>query len=456
MNFRVIFFLLLLCSGNLGAQTLENQLKGLVNSAGQSTAIIVSELESGQVLFTHQAQAPLKPASVMKLLVSSYLLDRLGGAHKFSTKVMYAQKNAGDINSLQVRGGGDPKFVTENAADLVRKIYARGVRSIEDIYIDDSAFLEEHERSGVKAYEAGASAIAFNFNSLEFLICPGSSGEQAVVSTNPWEYSVELRGKIVTASAKKPTYYVDEPEFKQDSYPQIFLLRGAIPSGYPCSSVYRTVNRPAVYFGQTFAGMLNKQGIKLKGQVRHGSNPAASKYLLDHDSQPLSELIRDLNKFSNNFMAEQFLYLAGKISGDKYSRDQGVKNLAAYLQSLGVERGEFQLADGSGLSHDNRLSANALHKILLKSYNDADMRSEFVSSLAVPGEVGTLVRRKGLNGRGTVRAKTGTINGVDSLAGYFFKGNKSYAFVIVQNKVHSHWKATEIENKLLKIMSDKL
>ena len=449
--FKLIKFLIIIFSfsANLYANELEKQLQSLGSRSSSEASIIVQNLSTKRIVYSKNGNLKLKPASTLKLLVSSYLLDSLGADFTYNTKLRYESLQNGVLKNLVIDGSGDPDFKTEDLWIILRNLKIKGVKVVENIYLNDTFFVEVTKRTGIKPYESGTSALSFNFNSIRFEICSTSPGSPARVSVDPWEYNVILEGKINTSSNKKVTYYVDELNYQKDITPQIYRLSGNIPANYGCVDVYRNVPDSTIYLGEVFQNQLKYLGIKVTGKIYRGDYTQSSKVIMTHESKPLSYIITNLNKYSNNFIAEQLLFLAGKDNDRRYSRQKGLINLANWLIKLGFKRDDFDLYDASGLSHNNRITAKVLAKIIDYKFSQDSGSYEFLSSLAVNQQTGTLIKRKNFSKGLVVRGKTGTINGVSSIAGVInSKKGSPYSFVILQNKANVS-NARALEDKII-------
>lgn len=434
------------------------KLEKVVKSYGvPQTGISVLSLDDGDEFFGSQATRSLKPASVMKLVVSAVALRRLGPDYRFETKVMVpsnSRLSSGKVDKLYVVGGGDPVLTTEDVWIIARTIKRRGIREIGSISLDSFAFMIPQKRQGQKAYEAGSSALSLNFNSLFFEICPTVPGRPASVAVDPWEMPIKVVGSIVTNGSRSGTYQVDElPVGKPPDHLSRYRVKGKIGANRDCGHVYRSVKDPVSYFGHVLKETLGLLGVSVQSQefLREPAHKGDRK-LFSYKSKSLSKILEDLNHYSTNFIAEQILTSLDGAPRDK-SRDVGLGLMRGYLEGLGVGAEGIELSDGSGLSHDNRLSAQLLSKLLVKLYKDPKVGPEFVKSLSVAGRNGTLEDRR-IGEKGVViRAKTGTLRNVTALAGYIFtRSEKAYAFAILQNGVRSKDKALRLERELLSIL----
>ena len=127
-------------------------------------------------------------------------LQELGPDYTFKTGLFGEGFKAGHLKRLYVKGGGDPALTTEKAFSIARELRLRGVKKIDELALDDSLFLEQQVAAGQRAYETGSSALAFNYNSVDFRICPRSSSENALVTVEPWEAGLTITGQVKTVA----------------------------------------------------------------------------------------------------------------------------------------------------------------------------------------------------------------------------------------------------------------
>lgn len=417
----------------------------------KSTGLVVVDVETGKEVFSRNAGLPLKPASVLKILITDVAFAKLGTEHSFRTEFYGVGFKGAQVESLYMKGYGDPSFVQEQLWLSARNIYKRGVRQVKNIFVDDSAFVDPSKRQGQRAYQAGASALAFNHNALVFEICPGRSGSPASVTPDLFEYPVRIKGRITTTSKGSSTYQIDETAPPSHA-PKLmsYLVQGRIRGGLACTNVLRSVEHPDIYAGYGLKGFLEELGVKVLTEPKNSKVPPRAARIYTHYSKQLALIVRDLNHYSTNFIAEQLLMAVGATGKGRYERKAGLRAMEQRLLEVGEAPGDFSLHDASGLSHSNRITARGLSKVLMSLRANTRYGAEFVNSLAVDGRRGTL-RKRNLNG--TVRAKTGTINGVGSLAGFITSAKgREFGFVFLQNKVSSRAKASTIENKLMRVL----
>ena len=434
--------------GNLAAP--DARIRQALGALDPNTGVSVVDVETGRTLFEHNPSKPLKPASTLKLITSAVALRELGPRHSFETETWFGGRQGSSLRKLYVRGKGDPSFTMESAWIMARKIKRIGITDIDKLALDTGYFTNPNPRTGQRAYEAGSSALSFNFNNVTFEICPTQIGAGARVAIEPWEYPIKTEGGIRTISGNGGKYKVDELETKGRGQIR-YRLSGTIGQRQDCANVYRSVESPAAYFGYTFIGLLAALNIR----VHHGFGfervQEGSRLVFLHHSKSLAEILRDLNSYSNNIIAEQLVFSFDTESKKTKSREKGLRRMQRFVQELGHPDSEFSFHDGSGLSHDNRVSARILAKVLFGMQSKKAFAPEFEASLPVPGgRVGTLKFRTFGVPPEALRAKTGTIRAVSALAGYVLsqKGRK-FAFAILQNQVGNRDRALSREEKLV-------
>lgn len=421
------------------------------------TAILAVDLHSGKALYDLNADLPLKPASVMKLITSHSAITRLGSDFTWKTKVTIGGINAGRARFISIRGSGDPSLTSETLWQLARQIYKSGVRQVDSIILADAAYIDHRPRSGARAYESGASALELNYNSVAFEICPTTPGHPARTITDPWEIETSLSGKVMTVKSQgDPVAVEDRSSCDKTSCRLAFELGGTVASDSPCILTYRSVENPAEYFGRVLIKFMKSLGITGAYKLHFNSmiSEDSSAISFEHSSQPLSQILNGLNNFSVNVTADQLVYAIGSNDNGELSFRDGLERIASDLNRLGIESGAHQVLDGSGLSHDNRLTASAIIKVLSHQYDNAEQGIEYLASLSRWGHTGTLQKRGKLPFGVTVRGKTGSLDGVSAIAGYLFRPERApIAFAIMENRVASKAKAVDIEDKIIEYLA---
>jgi D-alanyl-D-alanine carboxypeptidase/D-alanyl-D-alanine-endopeptidase (penicillin-binding protein 4) len=413
-------------------------------------AVLVYDTGTRQEVYSHSPDTPLKPASVLKVLPSLVALELLGPQYRFATRVYAERSGAPNVGRLFVQGSGDPGLTAETAWAMARAVRRKGIQAAQGLVVDDSLFEDHKPAQGPRAYQTGSSALSFNYNSYTFEVCPSEVGKPASVLVDPLELRIPLVGSILTGKSGGKGFTIDPLPGGGVEGAKPFRISGSVSSRGGCQTVYRSMSEPSEVFGASFLGMLRAVGVQIPDQVFKAATPRQLDLVYTQESAPLSQIIRDLNHFSNNFIAEQILFALGQTESATFSRFRGLQRLESYLKSLGFRDSEFVIRDASGLSHDNRLSARMVMALLMRGLENQAVAPEFEGSLAVGNRSGTL-RRRPMDPNGVVlRGKTGTLDGVSSLAGYVVgQSGKKYAFVVLQNAVTSVDKAHRFEDALV-------
>ena len=400
---------------------------------GAPMSVQVADIASGRILFAADADRPQNPASNVKLVTSFAALARLTPQYRFRT-VLHGDTLEGDrvVGNLYLRGFGDPTLVSETLTLLAEDLQTLGVRRVtRDLVVDDGFFDGERFPSGYAsidsadpnaAYRAPTGAVSLNFNTLRVLVRPTRPGAAAHVAVDPPSEYVRLLAGVATVAAGASRVSATATALPGRLAIEV---RGQIRAGAEPVELRRRVAEPALYAGHTLRAALARYGVRIDGKVRRGSAPASRgsqgpAILATRASEPLGVIVREVNKLSQNFMAEQLLKTLGaETRGAPGTTASGLEAVADELARIGVPRGAFTLQNGSGLGDASRLSAAQIVAVLRAAWHDFRIAPDFVASLALAGADGTLGHRLiGTPAERLVRAKTGTLDGVTALSGY--------------------------------------
>lgn len=447
---------LFLQSSFLNAEALQKSLENVLALGNRSHVSVSAEMRKvsdGKVLFAMGSQRPLIPASTTKLVLSSALLANLSPAFRMQTRIYRTGplKDGRVAGDLIVVGDGDPFLVSEELFLIASELRLLGYKEFTgDLVIDNSLFVKETfdevqnkaQGCAMRAFDAPVSALGVNFNSLTLAISPSEiAGTPALASLEPFPLKgVKVRNDVRTVTQGTKIEFACANT--SDGTLEV-SVRGNIALGSPVHRLYRSLPETQKLAGVYIQSFLSNLGIHVRGQVREGQRPPKAEHILTHESKPLSDLVKGLAHYSNNYMADVMLKRMAVEAGRPGTFAEGVKVLASFLRSVGI-KDSFVLKDGSGLSYQTRLSAEQLTKILLYAARDFRIFPDFLASLPNGGESGTLKGRFHFNGvdmRGNVRAKTGTLSDpvtVSALAGYFQHPSLGLiSFAILQNGVEA-------------------
>lgn len=407
----------------------------------------VRALSDDRSLFARNAERLFNPASNMKILTTAAALWYLGPSYRFRTEVHRDRnlQNGTLHGNLYVRGRGDPTLTTEVLFGLVNEVAMRGIKQVRGDLVVDASFFDEkvegpgwEQEEGDHAYAAPMGALAVNFSTFSIRVVPGPRiGSRAVVRIWPEVPSLKLSSAVRTHSRGRRSRVWVGTTTEDDGSIRV-SVRGSIGIHQTQGRILRRrVQNPTLFAGEMLRRMLALRGVEVRGKLRFDAVPdGRTVRLLTHWSDPLSSVVSTLNKYSNNFMAEQILKTLGaELSEPPGSWQKGTDALRQFLVELGVPDQSFVLGNGSGLNDVNRVTPKQMTQVLAAMYRRFEVRPEFVASLAVAGSSGTIVSRfEDSPAAMRLRAKTGSLTGVSALSGYVVtQGNRVLAFSIMMN-----------------------
>jgi D-alanyl-D-alanine carboxypeptidase/D-alanyl-D-alanine-endopeptidase (penicillin-binding protein 4) len=398
---------------------------------------------------SHRAGVSVNPASIAKLATTFAALELLGPAFTWATPVyLDGSVREGTLHgNLYIKGQGDPKLVAERLWLLLRRVQGLGIRSIAgDIVLDQGAFETVAQDPGafdgepLRPYNAAPEALLLNFKSLVMTFTP--LGGQAQVHVEP-----PLAGLAVPAGVPLAAGACGDwrTALKADfSDPRRIRFAG----GYPAACGERiwplAYADPGSYAARAVAGLWQQMGGGLAGQVRAGAVPAGLAPAFELQSPTLAEVVRDINKFSNNVMAQQ-LFLTLSLQQNGVGTFEGSRAVMRQWWRERLGDGELPaFGNGSGLSRDERISAQQLARLLQAAWA-SPLMPELIASLPVAGVDGTMRRARG-KVAGLAHLKSGSLRDVTGVAGYVHAASgKRYVVVAIANHPQAHAARPAIE-----------
>ena len=413
--------------------------------ATDHVAVVVQPVDAVAPLLAHNAGKAMNPASVMKLVTTYAGLDLLGPAYSWVTTAQIdASAVDGVLNgNLYLKGSGDPRFAIEHLWALLRQLRVRGIERIAgDVILDRSAFAVPSVDPGafddkpMRPYNVGPNALLINFQALRFTLRP-EGGRAVVLMESPSE-GLQVDNRLRLVDGPCPSSWKD---FIDTRLLANGSLRLQFNGGFPAECGEKTLNLAPLAADAQADGLIRalwrELGGSLAGRVRTGTAPAGLAEVARQESPPLADIVRDINKFSNNVMARQLFLTLGNDSAPA-SAERAQRRIGDWLASRGLRFDELVLENGSGLSRQERISAGSLNRLLLDAWKSPVM-PEFVSSLPIVGIDGTMKKR--LNGSaasGRAHIKTGTLDGVKTAAGYALDSQgRRYAVTFLINHPRS-------------------
>jgi D-alanyl-D-alanine carboxypeptidase/D-alanyl-D-alanine-endopeptidase (penicillin-binding protein 4) len=391
-------------------------------------AVVVQRTDARRPLFAHQPDAPMNPASTMKLVTTFAALELLGPDYRWHTEAYLGGELVdGTLHGdLVLKGHGDPKITIEQWQGFMANLRAKGIERIDgDLVLDRSHFgLTGHDPAAFDAeplrpYNVGPDALLVNFKSVRFAFEPNAAGDAVDLRMEPPLPQVALGPSPALVDGDCGNWrrsvsgsFVNQPEAA------VVAFAGQYPRG--CGARDWNVallDHPAYVHGM-FAAYFAAAGGTFGGAVREGRAPPAKPFA-SLESAPLHDVIRDVNKLSNNVMARQLFLTLAMTSGPPPATIDGARAAVhRWLAKRKLAIPGFQVDNGSGLSRAERVTARGLAQLLAAAHA-SPVRDELAASLAIAATDGTLERRM-RNGSAAGRAmlKTGSLEGVRALAGY--------------------------------------
>ncbi len=403
--------------------------------------MVVDTSASSTPRLSHQAQVRVNPASLMKLATTTAALDTLGPAFVWRTPVFIdGPVREGVLHgNVYVRGSGDPRLVVERLWLLMRRIQGLGIQKIQgDIVLDRTVFevpprdAASFDGEPLRPYNAAPDALLLNFKSLLIQFVPDRAANVARVQVEPPLAGVQFPATVPLSTGDCSDYrsllradWSDATRIRfAGNYPAVCGEK-AWPIAYAA---------PQHFAARAIAGMWQQLGGQLSGQVREGNVPANLQPVLSVESASLAETIRDINKYSNNVMAQQLFLTLSQQQRGVGSFDASREVMQRWWRDrVGGELPTFD--NGSGLSRDERISAQALARLLQVAWASPYM-SELISSLPITGLDGTLKRSKA---QASAHLKTGSLRDVAGVAGFVDTANgKRWVVVAILHHPNAH------------------
>jgi len=437
-------------TGPVGA-TFEARLNSLVHGAvarGADSSIQIVELESGRVVAERNPHMAVAPASNMKLFTTAAAIDLLKPTFEVTTSVHVR----GDVDAtgtlngdVKFVGKGDPtiggRFHDGNATAVIQEwasdLKRAGIKNINGNLIFEYGYMDTeyiHPTWPVDQltawYEAPVAAFALQEGCIAVRVLPAKAGQPCVVQFDPPTSYVTVQNSCRTGGGL--------PYITRHRGSNNVIVRGGVPSRSGLTEVFITIENPVHYFAAVARETLERGGIRINGETQLvASDPRPDYKVVAKHTTPLSILVYVINKKSQNHYAEQVLKMLGAEQRHEGSWASGNAVVKEWLTGkIGVPANEFLPTDGSGMSRDNRASANAFVTLLRYMWK-SPWREEFVSSLPYTGDpdskFGNRLRRPPFARQ--VYAKTGYISGVIGLSGYVHaQSGKVYAFSFLFNR----------------------
>ena len=438
-------------------KSLQNDLRQIFGAPIMSRgvwAVGVKSLDTGETLYSLNANKLVMPASNMKIVTLAAAAEVLGWDYRFTTtlEATATVENGVLAGDVFLRSTGDPTINTrqkrgdEVLAEWVGALKAAGIRRIEGRIVgDDQAFDEDGLGDGWSwdylqyGYAAPVGALQFNENTARLTVTPGLKPGDPASATITAGSGFTIVNKTTTGAEKS-----DEAiEYRRHPYQPILEVMGSVPVGGTAATRNVAVLNPTLYFAQALRDALTTGGIEVTGEavdlddiaLEFTESPPTRRVLGTTQSPPLRQLATVLMKVSQNLYAETLLKTLGTTDGGVGTTGAGRAAARTAFDRWGVARDSYQITDGSGLSRSNYVSTEMIMALLERMHRDERHRDAFVATLPIAGKDGTIsTRMRRTLAEGNAVAKTGSINNVRSLSGYVrTRDGELLAFSIIAN-----------------------
>jgi D-alanyl-D-alanine carboxypeptidase/D-alanyl-D-alanine-endopeptidase (penicillin-binding protein 4) len=424
-------------SGAAAADALPGPVAQALARAGvpqSAVGLYVQQVDAPRPAAIFNASRPMNPASAIKLVTTFAALDLLGPAYTWKTEAYLLGRLQGEVldGDLLLKGYGDPKLTIENFWLFLRGLRARGLREIRGELVLDRSFFDvgEHDPArfdgeGLRPYNVGADALLVNYKAVRFFFLPGDAAQGVSVVPEPKLAQLEVASSVALRDGACGDWRAGlKYELQQNGAGARASFSGSMPAS--CGErVWNLAPLPNnQYVLGVFKSLWQELGGTLAGGVREGRAPAGAKPFAQFESPAAAEVLRDMNKFSNNVMARQiFLTLSAETLKLPGRYDRSARAVKSWLEARNLDLPDLVIENGSGLSRADRISAEGMGRMLVAAYHSAVM-PEFIATMPLVAYDGTMRKRMRLESvAGQAHVKTGSLNDVRTVAGYVLDRN---------------------------------
>ena len=418
---KILFFLLLINSISLctSKEELKKRIENILAKVPDQTvsAIIVFNPQTQDTIFSENASDTVIPASNTKLFTTATALNLMGGDFVLTTKILsVARVRNGVLNgNLYIKGYGNSVFTEQDLIEMVKELKNKGIKEITGNVIgDDSYFDEDYSRDDW-----------INDELTDYRLPPVSA---LVLDRN--RTAVRERVRVRVARRRYRIKYI---------------------------TVYKDVSNPPLFVAQALRAELVRNGIRVTGMAEKGITPNNAGTLAE-STILLKDLIKIMDKHSDNFLAECLFKTIGAVStGEQGNAFYSTQAVMRFIKDNGIFSKGTSLVDGSGLSRYDLVTVGAIGGVLEKMYFDQKNYKDFYNALSIAGVDGTLrYRMSGTPAENNFHGKTGTLNGVSSLSGYLklANGNDLIISIVFQYRNQGAYYYREIENEIVTSLSE--
>jgi D-alanyl-D-alanine carboxypeptidase/D-alanyl-D-alanine-endopeptidase (penicillin-binding protein 4) len=429
-------------------------------------SVVVQAVDASAPVLSHLPDVPRSPASVMKVVTTWGALEYLGPAYTWPTEAYFlGEFDGGKLDGdLALKGFGDPYLVVEEFWKMLRALRRQGLDEIGgDFLLDDSHFAVDEPPPGAfdgqpyRTYNVAPSALLVNFKAVQFQFAPDLGRGRVNVATDPILANLKIDNRIELVDGACGGFQagISFDHADPDSLGRV-VLGGKFSRRCRAYGLGRTVLQHDTFAFGLFSSLWGEIGGSFAGQLRKGVVPADAAPALVWRSRPLGEIVRSINKNSNNVMTRQLVYTIGaEAVGAPGTRANGIAALRDLLASRGLALDSLMLENGAGLSREERASMRFFVDLLRAAYR-SPYAPEFIASLSLGGLDGTTRSRFGAApSEGVMHLKTGRLDHVSAVAGYVQgASDKTYAVAVVMNATNAHrGPGEELEEAVLRYVA---
>jgi serine-type D-Ala-D-Ala carboxypeptidase/endopeptidase (penicillin-binding protein 4) len=429
----------------------------LADSIFMSTTagIEVFSLDSGKVLFEHAGKTLMNPASNIKLLTSAAALSVLDTGYQFKTSVLINEitMRGSVVRDIYLKGFGDPDLTTSDLDSLAYTVRNYGITRVEKNVIVDDSFFDDNYWGNGWAWDdesdpdaPSINALSVNKNCVWVNIAADSTSISVSLEPNTDFVSIVNRAEVVCDSVRVPL----KIRRLSSSAKNTISIDGEMRAFTHTTRII-PLRQPEYYTGGLFQESLRHAGVTVSGDVVSGAVPDGYREIASHE-QPISAVVTNMNKISDNLSAENILKVMGAFHFDPPGTAKcGISMEKRFLADLGMDTTRFSIADGSGVSRYNLFNADQFVRFLAAMKKNPRLFPLFYNSLPIAGVDGTLENRmKNSPAAYNVHAKTGTLNGVSCLSGYVrTRDGEMLAFsMMMQNYISSSFDYRLAQDKI--------
>lgn len=437
-------FLLSICfffsSLSLAQQDLRREIVSILSQSrlpADTIGVYIQSVDQTRPLFTYEASTLFNPASAMKIVTTWAALDLLGANFAWKTKFFYTGSLQSGVlyGDLYIVGQGDPFFTHEHLWLALQELQARGLKRIEgEIVLDGSYFAPEVSRAPpldnniYNPYNNAPHALLYNFQALRLQFVPVDGRVDIYTSPRLSNLQVVNNLTVTSGACNRSLKSLDLSPLRNGR----LVISGEYPLRCGNREFSRTLLSHEEMLYHSFVSLWREIGGEIRGGYRLGRVPESASLLYVHESEALPEIVRKVNKFSNNVMARQvFLTIGAEKMGAPATLDKSRSVIKQWLASKGLPAHELTIDNGSGLSRSGRVTPRLMGEMLWQAYRSATM-GELLGALPAAGVDGTLWRRyRNTPWSGEMHLKTGTLRDTRALAGFGRNANNQHFVVVI-------------------------